>query len=542
MYSKIVNTLLGRHKSKPDLAHQCKSQPGPAHDAVTATVLNPVDGTHLLADGNAPPTQPVRQPAFVTAAAGHALLLDDCQLIDHAPCPRCTRADNYEVPDMRQQFALSWNVRYLGSFPISNTTPEHVSYRLEHFQVPPTSKPVTLSVSLLGVRVHTRENLLMSHSLRRVCSVIGRAHLRQVAYTAMEAAGQTYRRQCHVFQTEDIHQVEEIESVLGNAFEAALVTRTSTPVRPVTMSTPLPAPIPSKSDKRTSSTAFMSRLLGKGKETFEEKSKRKRRPVSAVFSSAIHRLSSTASIANKRMSNIDSPPRKDIRREEFQPKATSPVPEEPIPSKNREKKPAVEPVLVYDEKLGEWIYPIDEALQAQLDNVSYFVKLPSRELLVRNLLSHCEGAFVVRYSESKRRCLALSVRVPPTHNPACISHYLIIRNQYGYRIKSCEKHFPSLQMLITHHSVMPEKLPVALVFVQWNPSDWIEVGDLRLAAADEKRHSYVTNHTRCSEIDENRNSKYYHDHERRIEDYVTPKRRSRLYLDNYRHSRIIDIA
>ncbi|ETN73353.1 hypothetical protein NECAME_18397, partial [Necator americanus] len=77
------------------------------------------------------------------------------------------------------------------------------------------------------------------------------------------------------------------------------------------------------------------------------------------------------------MSNIDSPPRKDIRREEFQPKATSPVPEEPIPSKNREKKPAVEPVLVYDEKLGEWIYPIDEALQAQLDNVSYFVKLPS---------------------------------------------------------------------------------------------------------------------------------------------------------------------
>ncbi|ETN74663.1 phosphotyrosine interaction domain protein, partial [Necator americanus] len=238
---------------------------------------------------------------------------------------------------------VSGGAPYLGSFPISNTTPEHVSYRLEHFQVPPTSKPVTLSVSLLGVRVHTRENLLMSHSLRRVCSVIGRAHLRQVAYTAMEAAGQTYRRQCHVFQTEDIHQrnvyisvhirnpfqldpknsfplvntstraqainlcspmgedqVEEIESVLGNAFEAALVTRTSTPVRPVTMSTPLPAPIPSKSDKRTSSTAFMSRLLGKGKETFEEKSKRKRRPVSAVFSSAIHRLSSTASIANKR--------------------------------------------------------------------------------------------------------------------------------------------------------------------------------------------------------------------------------------------------
>ncbi|RCN34064.1 hypothetical protein ANCCAN_20095 [Ancylostoma caninum] len=45
----------------------------------------------------------------------------------------------------------------------------------------------------------------------------------------------------------------------------------------------------------------MSRFLGKGKETLEDKTKRKRRPVSAVFSSAIHRLSSTTSVANKRV-------------------------------------------------------------------------------------------------------------------------------------------------------------------------------------------------------------------------------------------------
>uniref|UniRef100_A0A0R3PA42 SH2 domain-containing protein n=1 Tax=Angiostrongylus costaricensis TaxID=334426 RepID=A0A0R3PA42_ANGCS len=144
--------------------------------------------------------------------------------------------------------------------------------------------------------------------------------------------------------------------------------------------------------------------------------------------------------------------------------------------------------------------------------------------LVRNLLSQSEGAFVVRYSESKRQCLALSVRVPPTHNPACISHYLIVRNQNGYRIKSCDKHFPSLQMLITHHSVMPEKLPVTLTFVQWNASDWTERIDDHL------------------EIDENRNSKFYSSQEHRIEDFVTPKRRSRVYLESYRHSRFIDIA
>ncbi|KAK5970252.1 hypothetical protein GCK32_015428, partial [Trichostrongylus colubriformis] len=108
--------------------------------------------------------------------------------------------------------------------------------------------------------------------------------------------------------------VEEIESVLGNAFQAALA-RTSTPTRPMSMATPLP------------------------------------------------------------MSSIDSPPRKDIRREELLPKITSPLIEEPVAVK--EKKPS-EPELVFDEKLGEWIYPVDETLQAQLENVNYFVKLPSR--------------------------------------------------------------------------------------------------------------------------------------------------------------------
>lgn len=537
MYSKLLSTLLGRHKS------QCKSQPGPASETTTTS------DSHLPADGEGggpttttfkPPNKPHPLPA-----AGHALLLDDCQLIDHAPCSRCSQSDNnYEVVNMRH-FALSWNVKYLGSFPISNTTPEHVTTRLEKFQAPPISKRVTLSVSLLGVRVHSHDNLIMSHSLRRVCSVIGRAQLHQVAYTALEASGQTYRRQCHVFQTDVIHQVEEIESVLGNAFQAAIVAKSRPPSRPISMSTPLPIPPLPKSEKRASSTAFMSRLLGKGKETIEEKSKRKRRPVSAVFSSAIHRLSSTTSVANKRMSSVDSPPRKDLRREEAAAKMGSSVPEEPpIPSKN--KPPPAEPKLVYDEKLGEWIYPVDDALQAQLENVNYFVKLPSRELLVRNLLSQSEGAFVVRYSESKRQCLALSVRVPPTHNPACISHYLIVRNQNGYRIKSCDKHFPSLQMLITHHSVMPEKLPVTLTFVQWNASDWTEkiddVPPTPPLLTSENRHSYITPHRKHLEIDENRNSKLYSSQGQRIEDFVTPKRRSRVYLESYRHSRFIDIA
>ncbi|KAK5977305.1 hypothetical protein GCK32_022080 [Trichostrongylus colubriformis] len=98
-------------------------------------------------------------------------------------------------------------------------------------------------------------------------------------------------------------------------------------------------------------------------------------------------------------------------------------------------------------------------------------------------------------------------------------------------------------MLITHHSVMPEKLPVALTFVQWNASDWVETYDMPPMVVADKRHSYSTSHTtKFSETDENRNSKCFKDQERRIEDFVTPKRRSRIYLDSYRHSRFLDIA
>lgn len=65
---------------------------------------------------------------------------------------------------------------------------------------------------------------------------------------------------------------------------------------------------------------------------------------------------------------------------------------------------------------------------------SYFL-FNFREFILKCLLSQPEGAFILRFSESKRRCLALSVRVPFTHNPTGVSHYLIIRNENGFKIK-----------------------------------------------------------------------------------------------------------
>ncbi|CAI4230875.1 unnamed protein product [Auanema sp. JU1783] len=456
-----------------------------------------------------------------------------------------------------KEYLIKWNVKYMGSFPISNTSMEHLSYRLEKFS-PCNIVDASLSVSMSGVKVHYREDLLIGHSMRRILSVVGRPAMKEVAYIAMESSGQTYRKKCHVFRCHDLQDVEEIESVIGSAFHAALLATRGAPLPSMAASATMLAPtamaqsksvrtlltstphIPAgtMSEKRASSTAFLSRLMGKGRDSIVEdsaKSKRKRRPVSAVFS-AFQRLSSTATLSQKRMSAYE-PTVHDGRRPMTRVNA-SPVPEEPIPPTTSEdnhrhsKIVDTPPALIFDEKLGEMIYPIGESLQAQLENVNYFVKLPTRELLVRNLLSHPEGAFVVRYSESKKRCLALSVRVPQNYNASGIAHYLIIRNEDGYRIKGFNKNFASLQMLVTHYSVLQEQLPVPLHFVAWNKDDWKTVTYDMPTEHKEKRHPSTIR--QVPEIDENRNTKYFNDI-----DWVTPKRSSRNFEKRY--SRLFDI-
>jgi len=87
-----------------------------------------------------------------------------------------------------------------------------------------------------------------------------------------------------------------------------------------------------------------------------------------------------------------------------------------------------------------------------------------RDLAVK-LLADCPvGSFVVRNSRSQTSpCLAMSVRVPRTYNPAGILHYLIMVTEAGFRIKGFTKVFSSLSGLVVHHSVMQESLPCRLL-------------------------------------------------------------------------------
>ncbi|VDM38297.1 unnamed protein product [Toxocara canis] len=141
-----------------------------------------------------------------------------------------------------KKYLMTSRFQWLGSFPVSGTDPDTVSLRLDRFTPKTLPIAVQLSVSVIGVKVcalddkvefkkQVRSSMLsntpffqrplLCHSLRRVNCVIGRTERCQVAYIAREPTGETYRRLCHLFYTDAPHQVEEIESVLGNAFQAA---------------------------------------------------------------------------------------------------------------------------------------------------------------------------------------------------------------------------------------------------------------------------------------------------------------------------------
>ena len=76
------------------------------------------------------------------------------------------------------------------------------------------------------------------------------------------------------------------------------------------------------------------------------------------------------------------------------------------------------------------------------------------------------GAFILRNSTTYPDCYALSIKVPRFAHESNIAHYLIERivhnDTLNYRIKGTIKQFPSLLSLLTHHSVMPETLPITL--------------------------------------------------------------------------------
>ncbi|KAH8270502.1 hypothetical protein KR018_010905 [Drosophila ironensis] len=124
--------------------------------------------------------------------------------------------------------------------------------------------------------------------------------------------------------------------------------------------------------------------------------------------------------------------------------------------------------------------------EADLKEACWYQAGISRDIAVEVLQTKSPGAFLVRKSSSKPGCYALTLRVPSPPGPK-IANYIILRSARGYKIKvsgvdvcfpassgpshmkivlfllqGFRKEFSSLKALITHHSVMPELLPVPL--------------------------------------------------------------------------------
>ncbi|XP_055841359.1 EGFR adapter protein [Episyrphus balteatus] len=101
------------------------------------------------------------------------------------------------------------------------------------------------------------------------------------------------------------------------------------------------------------------------------------------------------------------------------------------------------------------------AEELELKDAPWFQAGISRDIALEILSSENPGAFLVRKSSSKPGCYALTLRVPSPPGPKT-ANYIILRSARGYKIKGFRKEFTSLRALITHHSVMPELLPVPL--------------------------------------------------------------------------------
>lgn len=71
------------------------------------------------------------------------------------------------------------------------------------------------------------------------------------------------------------------------------------------------------------------------------------------------------------------------------------------------------------------------------------------------------GSFIIHKASHKSGNFILSLRVPSSSSK--VVHHLIIQSKNGYRLKGATKVFSTVTSLVTHHSVMAERLPVTLL-------------------------------------------------------------------------------
>lgn len=99
--------------------------------------------------------------------------------------------------------------------------------------------------------------------------------------------------------------------------------------------------------------------------------------------------------------------------------------------------------------------------QNDLKGAPWFQAGLPREISLEVLTRQSPGAFLVRQSESKMGCFALSLRVPPP-SPCKVAHYLILRTQRGFKIKVSIKR-PDISPDLMKNLIMKLFLIISLI-------------------------------------------------------------------------------
>lgn len=150
----------------------------------------------------------------------------------------------------------------------------------------------------------------------------------------------------------------------------------------------------------------------------------------------------------------------------------------------------------FNGKLYQSVWPekidlLSEKEQEELKDESWFQAGFPREVSLDILLQQSPGSFLVRKSESHKKCFALSMRVEP-QDPPKLSHYLIEKTHRSYQIKGFTKEFSSLKSLVVHHSVLQEKLPIPLALPRKNSTINAFIVDEETESESEKLKSSTT--------------------------------------------------
>nr|CAH8839639.1 unnamed protein product [Trichobilharzia regenti] len=116
---------------------------------------------------------------------------------------------------------------YIGSFLVSgkghHERAEIVRQKLEAARKYTHSKPITLLISLSGVKVchENNERVYMAHALRRISYATCDPDNFQFAFLAREPKAQPNIQYCHAFVTATPEAAEELNTIMGEAFRLA---------------------------------------------------------------------------------------------------------------------------------------------------------------------------------------------------------------------------------------------------------------------------------------------------------------------------------